>query len=698
MSDSRVSFNLAEIIRQPALIFAVFLITIVLMLIIPMPEFMLDFLMSLNIIVALLIILTVAYLRSAVDFSIFPSVLLASTLFRLAVNVSSTRLILTKGVNFNGRMVRAFGDFVIGTTGTSGMIIGLIIFAILVVVQFIVITRGATRVSEVAARFSLDSMPNKYMAIDMDVQNGIIDEAEAIRRRQELQEESSFYGNMDGASKFVQGDVIVGIIITFVNILGGFAVGMLTRGESFDLALANYIPLTIGDGLVSQIPSLLISTATGLIVTRSQSKDAIGTVVWAQMSKQYKVFFIAAAFLGVMAFLPGFPHIILAILSIGMGLGGYFLYRADRRLLTQQIEKKEEKPEFKGPENVDSLLKIDPLSLYIGYELIPLVDKSKGAELLNSITGLRRTLALDLGIIVPPIRIQDNMRLMPNQYTFKIRGQDIGKGEIKIGYLMAMGEGTEEIQGEKTVEPAFGMPALWINENLREKAESLGYTVVDAPTIISTHIQELLKEHASEILGREEVNKIIDNVKKDFPNVVDDVLADYKKSAIQKILQELLNEGVSIRDMVTVLETLSDHSPQTPLYELLEYIRYSLRRSISMKYIDDENKLYILRFNPDIENDIYRNLNMADDGSPIITLRPDAVHNIQNAVRGKVIEMVNKGYPPVILCQPPVRRAIWEITRYVNKNIAVISTREVMPNIELTLFSQITLEEKVPNA
>ena len=697
MSDIKQPVNIMNIIRQPSMIFAVFLVTIVLMLIIPIPSFMLDFLMAANILAGLLVILTVAYLRSAVDFSIFPSVLLATTLFRLSVNVSSTRLILTQGVNFEGRMVRAFGQFVVGSSDTSGMVIGLIIFAILVIVQFIVITRGATRVAEVAARFSLDSMPNKYMAIDMDVQNGIIDEQTAIKRRLELQEESSFYGNMDGATKFVQGDVIVGIIITLINIIGGFSVGMLVRGEDFNIALANYIPLTIGDGLVSQIPSLLISTATGLIVTRSQAKDAIGSVMWSQIANQYRVFFIASAALAIMALLPGFPHIILALMAGGMAYAGYGLYRADKRETTEKEEKKEEKDTYKGPENVTSLLKVDPLSLYIGYELIPLVDKSKGAELLNSITSVRRSSALEMGIIVPPIRIQDNMRLQPNEYSFKIRGQEIGKGTVKVGCFLAMGEGTEVLEGEKTTEPAFGMPAVWIKEDLRERAESSGYTVVDPPTIISTHIQELIKEHAHEILGREEVTQIIDNIKKDYPNVVEDVTAEYKPAKIQKILQELLKENIPIKDMATIMETLADYSSQTPLFELVEYIRTALKRAICTRFLDDENKLHILRFDPAIENEIYKNLGSREDGSPIITIRPDYLNELQNVIKEKITNMFEEGYPPIILCQPPVRRAVWDICKHINRNIVVISTREIISNIEVVLFGQILLKEKVNN-
>lgn len=693
MTDNRKNTDFINIIKRPNMIFSIFLIMIVMLLIIPLPEFMLDFFMAANIIVALIIILTVAYIKSAVEFSIFPTILLAATLFRLAINVSSTRLILSKGVNFQGKMVRAFGQFVVGTPDSAGMIIGLIIFAILVIVQFIVITRGSTRVAEVAARFSLDSMPNKYMAIDMDVQNGVIDESEAIKRRQELQIESNFFGNMDGATKFVQGDVIVGIIITFINILGGFSVGMFARGEPFDIALANYIPLTIGDGLVSQIPSLLISTATGLIVTRSQANQAIGKMIFDQVSNQSKVFFIGAGTLGVLAFLPGFPHIILLMLAAGLGFAGYSLHRLEQKAKGKSAIREEEKREDRAPEVVTSLLKVDPISLYIGYELIPLVDKTKGAELLNSITGIRRNLALDMGIVVPPIRIQDNMRLLPNEYSFKIRGQEIGKGTVKIGCLMAMGEGSEPIEGDDTTEPAFGMPAKWIKEDLREKAESIGFTVVDPPTIISTHVQELLKEHSSEILGREEVNQIINTIKKDYPNIVKDVLDGFKESVIQKILQELLIESVSIRDMATILETLSDHSPQTPLFELVEFVRQSLKRVICNKYIDNENKLYVLRLHPQIENEIYKNLTLGEDGAPSIGLQPDYIHRLQTSIKNKVTEMFEKGSPPVILCQPPVRRAVWEICKNINKNIAVISTREIVPKFELVLFGQVNLED-----
>ncbi len=697
MSDTinKKNFNLAEALREPTMIFAVFLIVVVLMLIIPVPAFFLDLLMSLSILSGIMIILTVAFLKTAVDFSIFPTVLLVTTIFRLAVNVSSTRLILSQGVQFDGKMVRAFGDFVVGTKDASGLVIGIIIFLIITLVQFIVITRGATRVSEVAARFSLDSMPNKYMAIDMDVQNGVIDEKEAIRRRLELQEESSFFGSMDGASKFVQGDVIMGIIITVINVVGGFAIGMLIRGEELDTALSSYIQLTVGDGLVSQIPSLLISTATGLIVTRSQAKEGLGSSVWKQFSNQYRIFYIASATLAVLAILPGFPHLILVILGAGMAAAGYFLQKSEKDQKTAKENKKETKDEPKGPENVTGLLKVDPLSLFIGYELIPLVDKSKGAELLNSISSIRRTFAMEMGLIIPPIRILDNLKLLPSEYSFQIRGQEIGKGRIKIGYMMAMGEGSDPIEGEKTVEPAFGLPALWIKNDLREKAESLGYTVVDIPTIISTHIQELLKHFASEILGREEVTQIIDNLKNDYPNVVEDVLKSYSKAQIQKILQQLLKEGISIKDLPTIFETLGDHNPQTSYFDLVEFVRQSLKRVICGKYIDEQKKLHILKVHPKIEQEIYKSVSVEADGTPVVRLNPESLQRIQSSIRGKVMEAYEEGFQPVIVTQPPVRRALWEICQHINKNIAVLSTREIVTDVEIILFGQIALEESV---
>jgi len=685
-----------KMLKDPSMMFSSFLIVVVLMLIIPLPTILLDMLMVLSITISLLVILTVSYIKKAIEFSIFPTVLLVSTLFRLGVNVSSTRLILTQGSQFDGKMVRAFGSFVVGSSDASGLVVGVIIFIILTIVQVIVITRGATRISEVNARFTLDAMPNKFLAIEYDQNNGIIDENEAIRRRNEVQEESSFYGSMDGASKFVQGDVIVGIIITVVNIIGGFTIGMVMRNESLNLAVSNYILLTVGDGLVSQIPSLLISTATGLIVSRSQVKDSIGDSVWKQIKNQYNVFFISGVVLLFMALLPGFPKIVLILLGAGMIALGYLMKKNETRKIEADAKGSEKKEEAKGPENVMSLLKVDPLSLYIGYELIPLVDKTKGAELLNSVTNIRRTLAKDLGIIVPPIRIQDNMRLGGGQYEFQFRNQEIGKWNIKTGCLLAMGEGSQPIDGEKTTEPAFGVPAVWINQSAREKAESLGYTVVDAPTIISTHIQEMIKSNAHEILGREELKQIFDNVKADFPGLVEDVLKGdgFSMSNIHKLLQNLLKEGVPVRDMVTILETLTNSNPNTPVADMVEIVRSSLKRVVSQKFMDENKRMYILRFEPKIENEIYKNISRDNDGFPVMRLNPDLLHRIQKATRDKVTDMANQGHPMVIVTQPPVRRAVWEIVKHIDRQIAVLSTRELMPECEVNMFGQILVEEK----
>lgn len=697
MSDiKKTGMDLAKYVNDPTMLFSVMIITIVLMLIIPVPAFMLDFLMSLSILSGLIIVLTVAYVEKAVDFAAFPAVLLVTTIFRLAINVSSTRLILSKGAEFDGQMVRAFGSFVVGSTDLGGLVIGVIVFTILVIVQFLVITKGATRVSEVAARFSLDGMQNKYMSIEMDQNNGLIDEHEAIKRRREVEMESAFYGNMDGASKFVQGDVIVGIIITIINIVGGFAVGMGVRGEPFDMALNNYIQLTIGDGLVSQIPSLLISFSTGLIVTRSQSKDSIGKDIWKQLVRQYKIFYIASGTLAVLAILPGFPHVILALLSGGMALSGYFISQGLQKASKAKEDKKEEShDEKKGPEDVTDLLDIDPLTLHIGYELIPFVDKSQNAELLNAISGLRRNMALEMGIELPPIRIQDNIRLMPNEYIFKIRGQEIGQGIIKTGCMMAMGDGLEPVEGEKTVEPAFGLTAYWIKNDLRSKAEGLGYTVVDAPTIISTHIQELLRQHAYEILDREGVKKLLDNAERRYPTLVNDVrnVSNFTNTQVQKVLQNLLIEGVSVRDIVTILETMSEHSSQTPIFNIIEFVRQALKRAICSRYVTDDKKLHVIRINPKIENEIFKNLSTESDGEPVLRLNPNVLNKIQMLIKDEVTKMFQDGLAPVILTQPPIRRAIWELCQYIHNNIAVISTRELVNDVELMLYSQVEVVE-----
>ncbi|KKL99252.1 hypothetical protein LCGC14_1816270, partial [marine sediment metagenome] len=497
-------------------------IAVVLMLIIPIPAMLLDFLIAVSFALGLITLITIMYMHKVLELSVFPSLLLISTVYRLAVNISSTRLILLKGPAFKGRLIMAFGQFVVG----GNYIVGIIIFLILIAVQFIVITKGATRVSEVAARFTLDAMPGKQMAIDADVSAGLVTEEEAIKKRLDIQREADFYGAMDGASKFVQGDVKVGLLITIINIVGGLIIGMATRGESLSSAVATYTMLTIGDGLVSQIPSLMMSTATGIIVTRAAAMDDLGTELTSQLLTQPRTLWIGAGFLLFLAILPGFPKLPLLSLGLMLGVFGFYLRRGLKRKEELGVETKKEKEESaKGPESVLGLLQIDPIALEIGYNLIPLVDTEQGGDLLERVTMIRRQSAIELGLIFPPIRIRDNMRLEPNTYSLKIKGVEVGAGTIRMGKYLAMNPGqiSEKLEGEETVEPAFGLPAIWIEEPVREKAERLGYTVVDAPSVIATHLTEIIKSHASEVLGRQDVQALLNSLRTDYSAVVTEV-------------------------------------------------------------------------------------------------------------------------------------------------------------------------------
>jgi flagellar biosynthesis protein FlhA len=477
-------------------------VMIVMMLIIPLPTFLLDLLMAMNLMLSLLVILLVLYNRDPLEFSLFPTVLLISTVFGLALNVSSTRLILGKGAEFDGKIVRAFATFVVGSEGSQGLVIGLIIFIILVAVQFMVITKGATRVSEVAARFALDGLPAKQMAIDSEYSSGAITEEEARNRKKHLDDSVNFYGSMDGSTKFISGTVKVSIVITLVNVIGGLVVGTTIHGEPLQQALQTYVSLTIGDGLVAQVPTLLVSVATGLIVTRSISNGSFGEDVHSQFTRQSRIYFVASAFMIILGFLPGFPWYLMLPLGVITGL---LAIRLNRRTAADIASTRtDEKAEQTEPQEISPVVPLDPISLELGFGLIPLVDKDQGAELLERVTRIRKEAALDLGLVVPRIRIMDNMRLEPAEYAFKLRGTEVGRGTIRMGHFMAINPGgeREKLDGEPTVDPAFGLPATWISEPVREKAERAGYTVVDGPSIIATHLTEILKRHAGEILGR----------------------------------------------------------------------------------------------------------------------------------------------------------------------------------------------------
>ena len=677
--------------QRTDILIAIGVIAVVLMLIIPIPAMLLDFLISANFALGLIVLISVMYMRKAVELSVFPSLLLVSTVYRLAVNVSSTRLILLKGPVFSGRIIIAFGQFVVG----GNYVVGLIIFLILIAVQFIVITKGATRVSEVAARFTLDAMPGKQMAIDADLSAGLLTEEEAIHKRIEIQGEADFYGAMDGASKFVQGDVKVGLLITMINIIGGLVIGMAMRGESLGSAVSTYVMLTIGDGLVNQIPSLMMSTATGLIVTRAVAKEDLGTDLVSQLLSQPRTLWIGAGFLLFLAVLPGFPKIPLIMLGIILGVFGYYLRRGIRLKEEKKEAPKKGKGEAKaGPESVIGLLQIDPIALEIGYNLIPLVDPEQGGDLLERVTMIRRQSAIELGLIFPPIRIRDNMKLEPNTYSIKIKGVEVGKGTIKMGKYLAMNPGDvqESVEGEKTVEPAFGLPAIWIEEASRERAEKLGYTVVDSPSVIATHITEVIKSYASEVLGRQDVQALLNSLSQDYSAVVDEVKkAGSTIGDIQKVLKGLLKEGVSIRDLVTIMETIADYFPTVKDHdELVELVRQALARQICQQFSDGEKKIPVITVSKEVEDEI-KNAIVETERGKRFAMEPKQQRQLLKIIVEEAKKLRNKGMKPVFLTSPEIRAVFSNIVSTIIPNAAVLSSFEIVSDVRLEAVGNIVL-------
>lgn len=674
---------------------AVGVVAVVMMMIIPMPTVVLDTLMSMNLVLSLIIILIVLYTRQALEFSVFPTMLLVSTVFGLALNVSSTRLILSQGSSFGGRIVRAFSGFVVGSSGVEGIVIGFIIFVIIVSVQFIVITKGATRVAEVAARFTLDALPGKQMAIEAEYNSGAITEEEASKRKNELQRQVDFYGAMDGASKFVSGNVKIGILITLINIIGGIVVGMTIHGETIETALNSYISLAIGDGLVTQFPALLISTATGIIVTRAISDGSFGSDVTTQFSRQARVYWIGALFLLVLSLLPGFPWYVLIPMS---GLIGVTAYRLSRRqaVAEEQVRLKEgAEQEEEAPAEISPVVPLDPISLELGYGLIPLVDTDQGAELLDRITRIRREKALDMGLVVPRIRIIDNMRLEPSEYCVKIKGVEIGRGAIRVGHYLAINPGgeKEDIEGEKTTDPAFGLPALWITEENRERAERAGYTVVDSPSIIATHLTNIIEQHAAEILGRQEVKAILDTLKNEYPAVVDEVSGVLSVGDIQKVLQGLLGEQVSVRNMVSILETLADYAQVSKdIGFLIEKARQALGRQICLQYADDEKVLRVLTLEPALEQRLI-DARMDTAGGPVAALEPAEQRKWLTTLSNAVRQIQMRGHFPVILCSEAARPLVKSSTRMEIPDLVVVSVPEIVSDVKVEALGEIQMEE-----
>lgn len=661
----------------------------VVMMIVPVPPGLLSFLLILNISLSLLILLVSLFTQEPLEFSVFPALLLIMTLFRLCLNISTSRLILLEA--YAGEVVQKFGSFVIG----GNPAVGFVIFLILVVIQFVVITRGAERVSEVAARFTLDAMPGKQMSIDADLNAGIITEAEAKRRRKKIQQEADFYGAMDGASKFVRGDAIAALVIIVINILGGFIVGLLQKGMSFQEALQTYTVLTVGDGLVTQIPALLLSTSAGIIVTRSASEASFGLELSRQLLSYPKALGVAGGILLLLALLglPPFPVLVMAGFLGGLA---FYLNRLSKESMLKEAEqqKAKEHEEAKKPEQMLSLVQVDPLEIELGYNLIPLVDSQQGGDLLDRVVLIRRQLALELGFIVPPVRIRDNMQLNPNTYLFKIKGVEVARGEIMMDHFLALGpEVQDKFEGIPTKDPTFGLPALWISEEHRDEAELAGYTVVDPTSVIATHLTEVIKRHAHELLSRQDVQNLLDHVKKTYPAVVNELSPDLLSlGEIQKVLANLLRERVSIRDLVTILETLADCARMTKDIDLLtECVRQALGRQIVSQYLEN-GKLYVLTLDPKLEQLLREGIQKGEQSSYLV-LEPQKAQQLLGKLREGVKKMMEVGHQPIILCSPVVRLHLKRMAEKVLPNLVVLSFNELQPDTEVEAVGMVSLIE-----
>ena len=669
---------------------AVAAIFVVLMLIIPWPGRAIDIFMALNLALSISILLIVMYTPKSSNFTSFPRVILLVTLFGLGINVASTKNILWFGKDpkYMSLMVNAFSSFVIGKDDSIlGLVVGMVVFIILIVIQVLVITKGATRVSEVAARFALDSMAQKNFAVDAELNTGAITEEQAQQKRAEIRRESDFYSAMDGSSKFVSGNVTAGIFITVVNLVAGLIIGVLVRKEQFGAAAANYCRMTIGDGLISQIPSLLLSFATGLIVTGSNSDEVLSKQLQHDFTVSGRVYIIGGAVLAIIGILPGMPHIILLVLG-GLAIyAGIMMTRAEKASFAKKLEEEQnaqgKDKKGKSPGEVSPVVPLDPLSLELGYVLISLVDEEKGAELLERITRIRKEAAIDLGLVVPPIRITDNMAMEPSEYSFKIKGIEVGRSKLKLGYYMCMDTGSvvEKIDGEATRDPAFNMPAIWVPEEKRVEAENAGYAVVDPPTIIATHITEIIRAHAAEILGMKEVAEIIKAFREKNADVVEAVMDDAKFTygQIQKILQNLLREQISIRNIELILETLANFGPQVNPWTLTEKVRKALGLQICLQYADSDKTLRAMTLSQEWTEKIVEHQNIPADGSmPMVALDPPDARRWIEAVSNAFASMQQSNYQPIIICPAEIRVLVKSSTQNQMPGLVVISFDEIM--------------------
>ncbi|HEY8269534.1 MAG TPA: flagellar biosynthesis protein FlhA [Pseudobdellovibrionaceae bacterium] len=649
-------------------------------MIIPLPPMMLDIALSFSLSLSLLILVVSIYVKRALDFTSFPSLLLMTTLFRLSMNVATTRLILThghEGPHAAGGVIEAFGNFVVG----NNYVIGIIVFMILIVINFIVITKGSGRVAEVAARFTLDAMPGKQMAIDADLNAGLITEADARKRRKEIEQEADFYGAMDGASKFVRGDAIAGIIITVINIVGGLLIGVIQKGLDVGIAAKYYTMLTIGDGLLAQIPALIISTAAGIIVTRSSSTDEdMGTEVSSQLLANPRSVAIAASVIGLLALVPGLPTIPFLTMSLGLGMLSWVIRRYQLEKENNEKKKNESAAAAPKKENIETMLPLDLIELEVGYGLINIVESDKSGDLLERIVSIRKQFALDLGIVVPSIHIRDNLQLAPGEYRVLIKGNRVAGGSLRPEFLLAMDPGNviERIEGLATKEPAFGLDALWVSPNRKEEAEMAGYTVVDLPTVMATHLTEIVRTHAHELLGRQEASVLVDNFKKTHPKVVEELIPDQLTlGSVVRVLQGLLKEQVSIRDMLTIFETLADEAPRNKDIEVLtENVRKALARSITAKYTTDMGNIPVMTLHPVIEELIANSLLQTEQGVQLV-MDPNTAHRLIGEIARTVETHPEIAGQPILLTSPTSRRHLFKLTHRFIPQLVILSHNEL---------------------
>ena len=676
-------------IKKNDLFIGIYLLAAVLFFIISIPSWLLDILLAINILVAMVVLFNSLFAKEVLDMASFPTMLLFTTIFRISLNVSSTKLILKNGDA--GKVVDTFGKFV----GGGNLVIGIIIFIILIIVQFIVINKGSERVAEVTARFTLDAMAGKQMAIDSDLNTGAITDKEAAERRKKLQQENSFFGSMDGATKYVKGDATAGLIITGINLVGGIVMGMVYGGLSINDALSKYTVLTIGDGLSSQIPSLLISLATGILVTKASSDGELGDEIVGQLFSMDRVLIMVGAALSVLGILTPLPWYIFVPLGAALIFYGRKLgTKAGEAKIEESAEQEEnEAQEIRKPENVVSLLNVDPIELEFGYGIIPLADVNQGGDLLDRVVMIRRQIALELGAVVPIIRLRDNIQLNPNQYVIKIKGIQVSEGEILFDHYMAMNPGyvEEEITGIPTFEPSFHLPAIWITESQRERAESLGYTVVDPPSIIATHLTEVIRQHIAELLTRQDVQNLINNIKDNNSTLIDELVPKLMGiGEIQKVLQNLLEEGISIRDLVTILETLADHAAVTRDPDILtEYARQGLKRAISSKYFTVGEVTNVVTVDPAIEQEIMNSVKNTEQGS-YLSLDPERSKKIVEALGNELKKLEDMGKNPIVITSPIVRMYFRNLAKDYYKDIIVISYNEVESNVELQSVGMVT--------